>query len=264
MVERPTAGVSRRTLLRGVGALGLTAGATGLVAGCGGDGSVVDVGGIEHRPSGSPTAASLPPGVRVLGPEGGHGVLVLHAWWGVTPGVLAWARRLSEGGARVVVPDLYGGKVAHSVAEAETLSSALDDTSVHGLLDTCAARLNEGGTWSALGWSLGAFHACQMMGRGVHAPPRAVLFYGAAPPPAARTRTQSVQLHVVPHDQYFTASEITAAVDGFHQTGVSVQRFDYPGLEHWFAEPGSPAYDPKGTRVAQDRALAFLRLPTRG
>lgn len=264
MVEQPAAGVSRRALLRRVGALGLAAGAARLLAGCGGDGSVVGARSDgPARASGSPTAGRFPPGVRVVGPEAGPGVLLLHSWWGVTPGVLAWARRLGAAGARVIVPDLYVGKVAHSEVEAETLSSTLDDTTVYGLLDACATRLNQAGRWSALGWSLGAFHACQMMARGVHAPPRAVLFYGAAPPPAD-TRTRSVQLHVVPHDRYFTDSEITDAVDGLHQAEVSVQRFDYPGLRHWFAEPGSPSYDQQGTRVAQDRALSFLRLPVRG
>ena len=35
---------------------------------------------------------------------------------------------------------------------------------------------------------------------------------------------------------------------------------DYPGLGHWFAEIGSPAYDEAGTALARQRAFTFLGL----
>jgi carboxymethylenebutenolidase len=248
-----TPGWSRRDVLRGGAGLGLAIAGAALATGCGGDG-----GSSAAQGSGKPRAAGLPRGVRTTGPASGPGVLLLHAWWGVTPGVMTWAKQLGDAGAHVVVPDLYGGSLPDDAEEAQTLADGLDDGAVHDTLDACARVLSRQGDWSALGWSLGAFHASQMMSR-EHAPSRAVLFYGGTPLDGSTTTTQ-VQLHLVADDQYFTADEIAATVRSLEAADVSVQRFDYPGLHHWFAEPGSPAYDAAGAAQARTRATTFLGL----
>jgi dienelactone hydrolase len=85
------------------------------------------------------------------------------------------------------------------------------------------------------------------------------LFYGAAAPLGA-SRTEAVQLHIAPGDEYFTDDEIADVIDAFARTDITVERYDYPGLGHWFAEIGSPAYDEEGTVLAKQRALSFLGL----
>jgi carboxymethylenebutenolidase len=205
-------------------------------------------------------ATEVPPGVQDFGPTDGEAVLVLHPWWGISPGVLAWKDALLAAGARVVLPDLYGGKVVDTIPEAEAMSNAVDDVAALALLDACADQLNATGRpWSALGWSMGAFYASQMMSRGDDAPQRAVLFYGAAAP-AGASRTEAVQLHIAPDDEYFTDEEIADVLEAFARADISVERYDYPGLGHWFAEIGSPAYDEAGTALARQRAFTFLGL----
>ena len=56
----------------------------------------------------------------------GHGVLVLHAWWGLNDTIKAFCTRLADSGFVAFAPDLYHGKVADNIADAETLGSALD------------------------------------------------------------------------------------------------------------------------------------------
>ena len=56
----------------------------------------------------------------------GPGVLVLHAWWGLNDTMRAVCTRLAEAGFVAFAPDLYHGKVADTIAEAETLGKALD------------------------------------------------------------------------------------------------------------------------------------------
>src|SRR5260370_8855314 len=56
----------------------------------------------------------------------GPGVLVLHAWWGLTEPFRQVCDRLAEAGFVALAPDLYHGKTTASVEEAQALGEALD------------------------------------------------------------------------------------------------------------------------------------------
>src|SRR5690242_16947030 len=51
------------------------------------------------------------------------GVLVLHAWWGLNSFFEDLCERLASEGFVVFAPDLYDGKIANTVPEAEQLMS---------------------------------------------------------------------------------------------------------------------------------------------
>src|SRR5688500_7844100 len=54
------------------------------------------------------------------------GVVVLHEWWGLNDQIKGVADRLVAEGFRVLVPDLYHGKVTLESAEAAHLMNELD------------------------------------------------------------------------------------------------------------------------------------------
>src|SRR5437763_9849803 len=56
----------------------------------------------------------------------GPGVVVLHAWWGLTDIFKQVCDRLAEAGFVALAPDLYHGKTTALVEEAQTLGAALD------------------------------------------------------------------------------------------------------------------------------------------
>src|SRR5205814_4452050 len=56
----------------------------------------------------------------------GAGVVVLHAWWGLTQPFRQVCDRLAEAGFVALAPDLYHGKTTAAVEEAQALSAALD------------------------------------------------------------------------------------------------------------------------------------------
>jgi carboxymethylenebutenolidase len=71
--------------------------------------------------------ATQPEGFLAVPPSGtGDGVLVLHAWWGLNDTIKAICTRLADAGFIAFAPDLYHGKVAKTIPEAEALGSALD------------------------------------------------------------------------------------------------------------------------------------------
>mmetsp|Transcript_5185 Transcript_5185/g.11527 ORF Transcript_5185/g.11527 Transcript_5185/m.11527 type:complete len:239 (-) Transcript_5185:299-1015(-) len=64
----------------------------------------------------------------VGGEKGAPAVIVIQEWWGVTPMIKAHAEMLSSklGGARVLIPDIYKGKLGVDKEEAHHLMSNLD------------------------------------------------------------------------------------------------------------------------------------------
>src|SRR5690348_5918428 len=56
----------------------------------------------------------------------GPGVVVLHEWWGLTAPFRQACDRLAAAGFMALAPDLFHGKTAATVAEAEALGGALD------------------------------------------------------------------------------------------------------------------------------------------
>lgn len=206
-----------------------------------------------------------PDEVRTLGATGSPGVLLLHPWWGVTPAVQWWADQLVSAGRRVVMPDLYGGVTVATEAEAEALADAtLGDPAARALVERCADELAAEGTpWAAMGFSMGAFLACGLAGRGAAGPDELVLFYGGTPPPDTDVRSRRVDLHVAPGDPWFDDDELGAVETAFRDAGTAVTVHRYEGCGHWFAESGSPGYDPAGTALARERVIDRLGVPGR-
>ena len=96
----------------------------------------------------------------------GPGVLVLHAWWGLNGTIKDVCTRLAESGFVAFAPDLYHGKVADSIADAETLGNALDTNHLKAKAEIAEAvrflneRFGQGDRGLAvIGFSMGAYYA---------------------------------------------------------------------------------------------------------
>ncbi len=203
---------------------------------------------------------AAPQGVIDLrGPAGAPAVLLLHPWWGITPAVMGWADELVTIGRRVVLPDLYGGRTASTIEGAQALQKAMDEDAALRLVERCADELAaDAQPWAAMGFSMGAFLACHLAGRGAAGPAELVLFYGGQPPDGD-IRTRLVSLHLAPGDEWFTGEEVTATEEAFRSAGAEVKAYEYPGSGHWFAERDSPGFDERAAELARSRVIGQLR-----
>jgi carboxymethylenebutenolidase len=74
---------------------------------------------ITYDANGQPASGYLATPAQPNAP----GVLVLHAWWGLNPFFEDLCNRLASQGFVAFAPDLYDGKIAKTVTEAEQAMS---------------------------------------------------------------------------------------------------------------------------------------------
>jgi carboxymethylenebutenolidase len=188
------------------------------------------------------------------------GVVVLHAWWGLNEDVIAYADRLADAGYAVDVPDMFRGRIATDVTDAETLSQEGDqvaDAIALATVDDLAARLGPEASLAILGFSFGAGYA-------IWAPserPRlgaSVVYYGAYAGEFLKRSKAPLLGHFAEEDPFTTEDEIRELEDGFRSAGRVATIHRYPGTGHWFAEPSLDAYRPDAADLAFRRTLDFL------
>lgn len=192
----------------------------------------------------------------------GPGVLVLHAWWGLNDTMKDVCDRLASEGFVAFAPDLYHGKVAVTIEEAERLSGELDDeqasADIAGAVDHLSEYAEPGG-FGVIGFSLGAYYA---LGLSVDDPERVravVLFYGVGP--GDFSRSQAAYLgHFAQTDEYEPKENVDWLETALSASGRPVTFYRYENVGHWFFEPDRPdAYVQPAAQLAWERTIIFLK-----
>ncbi len=208
---------------------------------------------------------SQPAGFLAVPPSGaGSGVLVLHAWWGLNATTRAFCTRLADAGFVAFAPDLYGGRVADTVAGAEALARGLDGNRANA--DVAAAarfvgeRAGPGGRGIAvIGFSLGASYALDLAEADPERVRSVVLFYGTGASEFPHARAAYLG-HFAANDPFEPKASVDGLEESLRRAGRAVTFHRYPDTGHWFFEPDRvDAYDREAAELAWERTLAFLR-----
>jgi carboxymethylenebutenolidase len=195
----------------------------------------------------------------------GPGVLVLHAWWGLTPIFTDVCDRLAAAGFVALAPSLYAGDAtATTIAEAETLRDTHEEAGEAEPVARAAVEQLLGlpeviGTQiGVIGFSLGAYwalHLSQVRSDDVGA---VVVFYGTDDGDYRKARAAYLG-HFAEHDDFEPLEAVRALEGRMSAAGRDVTFHVYPGTGHWFFEPNQPeAYDAPAAELAWERTLAFL------
>jgi carboxymethylenebutenolidase len=208
---------------------------------------------------------SQPQGYLALPASGnGPGILVLHAWWGLNDTMRAFCDRLSDSDFTAYAPDLYHGKLATTIPEAEKLSRALDADGARAditrAVDFLAQRAAPGeGGLAVIGFSLGAYFALELSNSDPDHIRSVVVFYGSGHEDYAASKAEYLG-HFAEKDE-FEPEEYVKNLEGLLRAALRPVTFHrYPGTGHWFFEPDRPlAFNQDAARLAWDRTLAFLR-----
>jgi carboxymethylenebutenolidase len=196
----------------------------------------------------------------------GPGVLVLHAWWGLNDTMKAVCTRLAESGFVAFAPDLYHGKVADNIADAEILGKTLDANHLQAKAEIADATLflNEhaGRTdhdLAVIGFSLGAYYALDLAATDPEHIRSVVIFYGTGGDDFSNSRAAYLG-HFAENDEFESQAGVDELETALRRAGRTVTFYRYSGTGHWFFESDrSDAYNREAANLAWERTLTFLR-----
>lgn len=199
-------------------------------------------------------------------PESGKGlgVLVLHAWWGLNDFFKSLCDRLAGEGFVAFAPDLYNGRLATTIDEAEQLLEQRDGNFMHhaatGAVDFLRGHpAVQGKGLGAVGFSLGGAWSILLASERPGDIAAVVIFYGTGGADFSQSRAAYLG-HFAEVDEWEPLEGVRQMEADMRAAGREVTVHTYPGVGHWFFEVDRPdVYNPEAARLAQERTVAFLK-----
>jgi len=219
----------------------------------------------DSQPRIGPVAGSRAGDAYLVVPDDGpgHGVLVLHSWWGLTRQVKELIERLADAGYTALAPDLLDGVVPTDAAEAEHLLRESDPNATQSLIMSSLVALrahsrDPQNPVAVIGFSMGASWAL-WLGTRLPADVDAVVAYYGAQNIDFDALSAPVLGHFAETDPLVTEDELVYMHSQLLLSEKFLELHRYPGTGHWFAEEGIVEhYDAGAAELAWQRTLAFL------
>ena len=195
--------------------------------------------------------------------QGGPGVLLLHAWWGLKPFFKQTCDRLAGQGFVVLAPDLRQGRIATTVKAAEELMEHSDRQLTGEIVVAARDHLiqmpeRRGERIGVIGFSMGGGWALMLAANAPEQVGATVLFYGSGDEDFSKVRG-GVLGHFSDVDEWEPYADIQLLEKKMRAAGVDVTFHTYPGRAHWFVEEDRPEYDAEAAGQAWDRTFKFLK-----
>ena len=192
--------------------------------------------------------------------NGGPGVLVLHAWWGLKPFFKEICDQLATHGFTALAPDLYQGRIATTIDEAKALMEQRDSEFMGDAVKAAKDHLSAlcaGKPIGVMGFSMGAAWSLVVAERESDVA-ATVLFYGIGEADFSKVKSKILG--------HFSDSDEWEPLDGVHwleqemkKAGVDLTLHIYPKVAHWFVESDRPEYDSAAASIAWERTFEFLK-----
>jgi carboxymethylenebutenolidase len=189
----------------------------------------------------------------------GRGVLVLHAWWGLSPVFTSICDRLAEAGFVALAPDLYHGRIASTREQAESIQSTLDNAATYALINRAIEELQnrpeiQGRPIGVVGFSMGGFWALSL-----DQDLAAIVTYYGTTDPEYITVHAPIMGHFAEHDEFEPLEHVRQVERSLLANGRSVDFHIYPDTRHWFSEDDQPGYyDSAAADLAWQHTIKFL------
>lgn len=194
----------------------------------------------------------------------GPGVLLLHAWWGLTPFFCQVCERLAEEGFVALAPDLYHGSTAATAEEAKQLRLGLKDEQAGREMEAAVKWLQSqpsvsGTSVGVVGFSLGGYLALRLARLAGGAVGAVVVFYATEGGGFEAARAAFLGHFAAGDGCWAGAGAVRSLEERLRAAGCETRFHVYPGTQHAFFEQDRPeAYDAQAADLAWRRTTAFL------
>jgi carboxymethylenebutenolidase len=193
--------------------------------------------------------------------ESAPGFVVIQEWWGLNDQMKNTADRLAEAGYRALVPDLFRGKVATSVDEANHLMSGLNFPDAAGEDVRGAVQyLKQSSKSVAVGGFCMGGAVTLLAALKVPEMDAGVVFYGIPPIDAGLFKNISTPLilHYANIDDWCTPEKVNEVEAALKQSKSKFEFYRYNAKHAFMNEARSEVYDAASAKTAWERTLAFL------
>ncbi|KKT73410.1 MAG: Carboxymethylenebutenolidase [Candidatus Collierbacteria bacterium GW2011_GWB1_44_6] len=194
--------------------------------------------------------------------EGSYpGVVMIHEWWGLNDGIKDMAKSLSSNGYRVLAVDLYGGKVAQNMQEAQGMVSSVKQPEALANMRAAKKFLNDKGATkvASFGWCFGGGQSLQLSlaEKDLSA---TVIYYGALATDSAKLKNIKWPVLGIfgDQDRSISVESVRAFQANLNKDKTVNEIYIYSGVGHAFANPSNANYAPEETKDAWGKTVAFL------
>lgn len=197
----------------------------------------------------------------------GTGILVLHSWWGLNDFFRDLCDRFAREGFVALAPDLYGGKVATTIARARKLRASVTasrrEPAYKFLIRMIQTLVSHDAVTrpriGVVGFSMGGHWAWWLAQRPELPIAATVVFYAARSGDFSKSRSRFLG-HFAETDEWVSAAGLKKLTRSLEKAGKNVVFHSYPGTTHWFFEEDRvDVFDPKAADLAWTRTVEFLQ-----
>ncbi len=192
----------------------------------------------------------------------GPGVRVLQSWVGLTDEIKDLCNRLADEGFAALAPDLFG-EVATDADHGESLLAEADPNELVLGVQSCADALRRMPATTddpimVIGYSMGASLGLWLSEREPDTVSAVAAYYGTQSIDFVETKSRYL-FHLAVDDEMIDTDELALMEASLGLAGRPIEIHRYDGVEHFFAEPGTPSHDDAAADQAWKRTLDFLR-----
>ncbi len=194
-------------------------------------------------------------------PGGAPGLVVIQEWWGLNEQIQKVADRFAEAGYRVVVPDLFRGKLASDADEANHLMSGLNfgDAAGQDVQGCVNYLLKESERCGVAGFCMGGALTI-LSALNVSGVSAGGCFYGIPPKEFADPSAMAVPViyHFADQDYWCTPELVDSLEADLKRSKAAFDLYRYDAQHAFMNEARPEVYDAQTAQLAWDRTLAFF------
>jgi carboxymethylenebutenolidase len=189
-------------------------------------------------------------------------LFVYHEWWGLNPYIKQEADKLQAelGNVDVYAIDLYDGKVATTVPEAQKLMGEMKEERSKEIINGAIAHVGKKARIASIGWCMGGAWSLQSAILEGKQAVGCVMYYGM--PESDIKKLKSLHCDVLGifalQDGHITPEIVKQFEGNMRDAGKQVAIHNYDSY-HAFANPSNPRYNKEYAADAHAKALAYLK-----